>query len=179
VSAATAARAGHVVLVGMMGVGKSTVGRRVAHALDRPFVDTDAEVEARTGRSIADLFATDGEPAFRTIEATIVADLLAVTDPSVIAAAGGVVLDPRTRALLRAAGTVVWLQATVDVLVGRVANGSHRPALADDPRGTLERMRGDRQDLYAEVADIAIDSSQPIELVVDAIVTAVNGAVVR
>jgi shikimate kinase len=176
---ATSPRPGHIVLVGMMGVGKSTVGRQVARILNRPFVDTDLEIQSRTGRTVAELFAADGEPAFRVLEADVVADLLAAENPTVIAAAGGVVLDAQTRARLRDSGIVVWLQASVDVLVGRVVNGTHRPALADDPRGTLERMDGDRQGLYAEVADVAIDSSQPIRLVVDAIVTAVNGSVVR
>lgn len=178
-SADSPAHSRHIVLVGMMGVGKSTVGRQVGRVLDRPFIDTDAEIAARTGRTVAELFASDGEPAFRVLEAGVVADLLASETASVIAAAGGVVLDPRSRALLHEAATVVWLQAPVDVLVGRVANGAHRPALAEDPRGTLERMDEDRRGLYAEVADLAVDSTQPIRIVVDSIVTAVDGAVLR
>ena len=161
-----------VVLVGMMGVGKTTVGSGVAAALGSTFVDTDAEVERRTGRTIAELFA-DGEPSFRAIEAEVIADLLAGADPCVIAAAGGSVLDPSTRRAMTDEATVVWLRAPVDQDVDRVAGSGHRPALADDPRGTLERMRDDREALYSEVADIVIDSSIPVDDVVAAIVDAV------
>ena len=162
----------HVVLVGMMGVGKSTVGSLVATALGVAFVDSDAEVERRTGRTVAELFAA-GEPEFRAVEAAVMAELLDSDAPNVIAAAGGAVLDPDTRRALRDRSTVVWLQAPVDVLVGRVTGSDHRPALADDARGTLERMRNDREALYVEVADLTIDSSVPVDEVAAAIVDAV------
>lgn len=162
----------HVVLVGMMGVGKSTVGRLVASVLGVAFVDSDAEVERRTERTVADLFAS-GESEFRAVESAVMADLLRSETPSVIAAAGGSVLDPNTRRMLRDRSTVVWLQAPVDVLVDRVAGSDHRPALADDARGALERMRNDREAVYAEVADLMIDSSVAIDDVVASIVDAV------
>ena len=162
----------HIVLVGMMGVGKSTVGGDVADALGVPF-DTDAEVERRSGRTVAELFA-EGEPVFRSIEASVVEALLSDASPSVIAAAGGVVLDPSTRAALRAHATVVWLQAPIDVLVDRVAGSAHRPALADDAKGTLERMRTERWALYEEVADLVVDASSPVPDVVEAICTGVR-----
>ena len=164
---------GHVVLVGMMGVGKTTVGRRIAAALDRPFRDTDAEIEKRSGRAVAAIFAEDGEPTFRALETDVLRALVEDPTPSVIAAAGGVVLSPANRQVLAGAGTVVWLKAPVGVLLGRVRNGAHRPALAADPEGTLMQMETTRQDLYAEVADIVIDSSMPITAVVAAILEAV------
>jgi len=163
-----------VVLVGMMGVGKTTVGRRIAAALDRPFADSDAVIEARTGRTVREIFEDDGEPAFREIEAEVLAEAIDAGEPAVIAAAGGVVLDPRNRELLTRAGTVVWLRAPVEVLVGRVTRGDHRPLLADDPGGTLHRMEEDRTALYAEVADAVVDSSQPPDAVVDAVLSVVR-----
>ncbi len=170
-------RSAHIVLVGMMGVGKSTVGRRVAKQLKRPFVDSDDEVVSRTGRPVAEIFATDGEAAFRSIEAEVMADLLDSPIPSVIAAAGGSVLDAATRTRLRAAGTVVWMQAPVDVLVDRTSRGTHRPALATDARATLLQMETDRETLYREIADLTVDSTAPINAVVAAVVGTVVGTV--
>ena len=167
-------RSAHIVLIGMMGVGKSTVGRRVAKELSRPFVDSDDEVVARTGRAVTEIFATDGEAAFRDIEAEAMADLLASPVPSVIAAAGGSVLRSSTRDRLRESGTVVWMRAPVDVLVGRTSRGTHRPALANDPRATLTQMETDREALYSEVADITVDCTAPIAAVVGTIVRSVN-----
>lgn len=167
-------RSAHIVLIGMMGVGKSTVGRRVARELSRPFVDSDDEVVARTGRAVTEIFATDGEAAFRDIEAEAMADLLASPVPSVIAAAGGSVLSASTRDRLRESGTVVWMRAPVDVLVGRTSRGTHRPALANDPRATLTQMETDRVALYSEVADITVDCTAPIAAVVGTIVRSVN-----
>lgn len=167
----------HVVLVGMMGTGKSTVGRRVARELHRPFVDSDDEIVARSGRRVTEIFATDGEAAFRDIESSVMADLLTAAEPTVIAAAGGAVLDPSTRSLMGTNGTVVWMQAPVGVLVDRTRRGTHRPALAEDPEGTLERMESDRSALYAEVADITVDSSQPVDAVVRSILDALDPVV--
>jgi shikimate kinase len=152
----------------MMGVGKTTVGRRLAAAHDRPFADSDAVIEARTGRSVREIFETDGEQAFRILEAGVLADALGAEEPAVIAAAGGVVLDPGNRELLRRAGTVVWLRAPVEVLVDRVVTGDHRPLLAQDPEGTLHRMEQHRSELYAEVADVVVDSTlAPDEVVAE------------
>jgi len=170
----TASSSAHIVLIGMMGVGKSTVGRRVAKELSRPFVDSDDEVMSRTGRAVTEIFATDGEPAFRAIEADAMADLLRSPIPSVIAAAGGSVLSETTRSALRESGTVVWMRAPVDVLVGRTSRGTHRPALANDPRATLTQMESDRASLYSEVADVTVDCTAPISEVVRAIVRSVN-----
>lgn len=155
----------HVVLVGMMGSGKSTVGRLLAGLLDRPLVDSDTQVQARTGRSVRQIFESDGEAAFRRLEAEALADAVA-GPPAVIAAAGGSVLDPANRDLLKRAGTVVWLRADPEVLAPRATRGSHRPLLAVDPAGTLRRLDAERAELYAEVADHVVDVSRatPAEL---------------
>jgi shikimate kinase len=107
------------------------------------------------------------------LESDVLRALVEEPTPSVIAAAGGVVLSPLNRTMLAGAGLVVWLKAPVEVLLGRVRNGTHRPALADDPRGTLMQMETTRQDLYAEVADVVVDSSLPIAEVVSSILEAV------
>lgn len=158
-----------VVLVGMMGSGKTTVGRRLARRLHRPFVDSDEQVEARTGRTVADIFRTDGEAAFRPLEAEALAAALAADPPAVVAAAGGTVLDPDNRRAMAAAGTVVWLRADPAVLAARVAaaGDDHRPLLDDDPAGTLRRLADERDVHYHEVADLVVDVD---ELDPDAIV---------
>lgn len=150
----------HVVLVGMMATGKTTVGRLVADALRRPLVDSDQQVEARTGRTVREIWERDGEPAFRRLEADALADALAAPTPSVIAAAGGVVLDPGNRALLTGAeARVVWLRADTATLTERLraADDVHRPLLDTDAEGTLGRMHRERARLYAEVSDHVID----------------------
>ena len=142
----------------MMGTGKTTVGRIVAERLGRRLVDSDEQVEARTGRTVRQIFETDGEATFRREEAAALREALGAPEPCVVAAAGGVVLDPANRRLLREGGdTVVWLRARPETLVTRVADGEHRPLLADDPRGALERLDAERRALYAEVADATVD----------------------
>jgi shikimate kinase len=167
----------HLVLVGMMGSGKTTVGRRVAAALGRRLRDSDEEVEARTGRTVREIFETDGEPAFRAEEARALAEALDDPEPGVVAAAGGVVLDPRNRARLREAGTVVWLDATPEDLARRVSTGGHRPLLGDDPRAALRRLDAERRPLYAEVADhvVPVGGGRSVDQVV-ADVLALAGA---
>lgn len=151
-----AATADHVVLVGMMGSGKTSVGRRVAEALDRPLVDTDTLVEERTGRTVREIFEAEGEAAFRAVEAEAVADAVAWPVPAVIAAAGGVVLYPASRDHLHEAGTVVWLSATPGTLAGRVRPGDHRPLLGDDPEPVLRRLLEERRGLYEALADAVV-----------------------
>lgn len=149
---------GHLVLVGLMGTGKTTVGRRVAEILERPFYDSDEMIEARTGRTVRQIFVDDGEAAFRAIETEVLHDALAATEPAVIAGAGGVVLQEANReALRRLAGRVVWLRAEPATLLSRVMRSGHRPLLDDDPAGTLSRMHRDREALYRDVADLVID----------------------
>ncbi len=147
----------HLVLVGMMGVGKSTVGRLVAAELDRPLFDSDEMIEERTGRTVREIWSADGEPAFRALESDTLVEALAAPEPSVIAAAGGVVLSDANRdALQTADARVVWLLADVEVLLERVRNGMHRPLLDDDPEGVLRAMYEARSTLYQEVADAIV-----------------------
>lgn len=148
-----------VVLVGMMASGKTNVGKRVAARLGWPFADSDAEIVARTGRSVAEVFATDGEAAFRELEAEVIADLVRRRPVSVVATGGGAVLRPDTRRLLHDEALVIWLYATAGPLAHRVKLDGSRPLLADDPRGTLERLCAERDPLYREVAHhvVAVD----------------------
>ena len=165
----------HLVLIGMMGSGKTTVGRRVAARLGRRLYDSDAEVEARTGRTVREIFETDGEAAFRVEEARALADALADPEPVVVAAAGGVVLDPRNRERLRQAGTVVWLDARPDALARRVSTGAHRPLLGDDPLTALRRLDSERRPLYGEVADHVVPvEDRPLDDVVADVLAAVG-----
>ncbi|MGO9962223.1 MAG: shikimate kinase [Acidimicrobiales bacterium] len=146
----------HVLLVGMMGAGKSTVGHLVADRMRRPFRDSDAEVERRTGKSVPAIFATRGEAAFRAEERAAVYGALASPVPSVISVAGGAVIDPGTRSRLRAAGVVVWLDATPQVLATRVGNGRGRPLLRGDPTGALKRLDARRRPVYRELSDVVV-----------------------
>ncbi len=151
----------HLVLVGMMGVGKSTVGRAMACRLDRPMFDSDEMIEARMGRTVREIWVADGEPAFRALETDVLLDALRSEEPSVIAAAGGVVLSETNRQALRVGSAhVVWLSADIGVLLERVRHAGHRPLLDDDPEATLRRLFDERAPLYQEVADsiVSVDN---------------------
>ncbi|HEX3393260.1 MAG TPA: bifunctional shikimate kinase/3-dehydroquinate synthase [Acidimicrobiales bacterium] len=156
-SPASDAHPPRIVLVGMMGAGKTTVGQTLAGRRGWDFLDSDAQIEARTGRTVNEIWTADGEPAFRRIESDVLATALAHERPVVVAAAGGVVLDPVNRAALGRHGPVVWLRARSQTLAARVGSGNHRPLLDDDPAGVLSRLVVDRADLYAEVADVIVD----------------------
>lgn len=162
---------GHLVLVGLMGTGKSTIGRIVAERLGRRFCDSDQEIERRTGKTVREIFAAEGEQAFRDLETEVLRDALAEAEPSVIAAAGGVVLRTTNREALRAAGSrVVWLLADPEVLIERVSSGPHRPLLDGDPETVLRRMATDREELYREVADAIVSvDGRSIHEVVEAV----------
>ncbi|QXC61869.1 shikimate kinase [Aquihabitans sp. G128] len=149
---------GHVVLVGLMGSGKTTVGKKVAKLVGQRFVDADVELEARTGRSVAEWFA-DGEAAFRTAEADLLADLLAGAEPLVVGAGGGVVVLPANREALAAPGsTVVYLHGEPAFLASRAQAKPHRPLLADaDPIEVFERLHAERDPWYREVADAVVE----------------------
>lgn len=160
-----------IVLVGMMGSGKTTVGRVLASRLRCDLLDTDAVVEAREGRTVRDIFAADGEEAFREIESEVLGELLSRPGASVIAAAGGVVLRQQNRDALRSSGArVVWLSADPGMLADRVKGGAHRPLLDGDPEGTLRRMYEQREALYREVADVIVTvDGRSVTDVVDAV----------
>ena len=160
----------HLVLVGMMGAGKSTVGRRCATRLGRPFVDTDEIIESIAHLPVAEVFARDGEPAFRALEAGVVADVCAGPESSVIAMGGGAVLAAENRKHMRDTGFVVWLRAPVAQLARRVGDGAGRPLLSGDLAGTLERLAAVREPAYEAAAHAAIDTAgMSATAVVDAV----------
>ncbi|MCU1468430.1 MAG: shikimate kinase [Actinomycetia bacterium] len=148
----------HLVLIGLMGAGKTTVGLECARRLGRPFVDTDDLVTSAAGLSVEGIFARDGERRFREMERAVVADVCASPEPLVIACGGGTVLDPESRRALRAAGVVVWLRAPSATLVRRVGNGATRPLLRDDPARTLTRLERLREPTYEAASHASVDT---------------------
>jgi shikimate kinase len=163
-----------IVLVGMMGAGKSTIGRRLAERLGLPFVDADTEIERAAGCSIPDIFATYGEDGFRDGERRVIARLLD-GPPHVLATGGGAFNDQRTRARIKRDCVSVWLRVAVDVLHRRVARRGNRPLLAgDDSQAVLERLSAERAPIYAE-ADIVVDCADgPLEETVDTVLAAIR-----
>ncbi len=159
--------AGHILLVGMMGSGKSTVGAALAARLGVAHLDSDAEVRRRTGRSVPEIWRAEGEAAFRAEESRVLADALARPDRCVVDIAGGAVLDPANRAMIRRGGTVVWLRARPETLARRVGSGEGRPLLAGDPAGAVRRLEAQRRPLYSELAEcvVDVDDLTPAEVV--------------
>jgi shikimate kinase len=157
-----------VVLIGMMGVGKSSIGRRLGSRLGVPFVDADTEIEQAAGMSIADIFARHGEAAFRSGEARVIARLLN-GGPQVLATGGGAVMNEATRALIKERGVSIWLSAELDLLLRRISKRkAERPMLqTDDPAATLRELMATREPIYAQ-ADITVQSR---DVPHDAIVT--------
>lgn len=168
-----------IVLVGMMGAGKSSVGRKLASKLALAFVDADNEIEAAAGMSIPDIFETRGEAEFRAGEARVIARLLE-TGPQVLATGGGAFMNPDTRSAIRAKGISIWLRADFDVLMKRIRRRGDRPMLkTDDPGATLRKLIEHRYPVYAE-ADIAVDSRDVLhEVIVDEILDALGGYLAR
>lgn len=162
-----------IVLVGMMGVGKSSIGRRLALRLSLPFVDADTEIEKAAGTTIADIFSRHGEADFRTGEARVIARLLE-GGPQVLATGGGAIMNADTRAAIKAKAISVWLSADFDILMRRIAKRkSDRPMLqTPDPGATLRRLLEEREPVYAQ-ADIAVQSR---EVPHDAVVAEIMGA---
>lgn len=164
-----------IVLVGLMGAGKSAVGRRLALRLGLPFVDADTEIEAAAGRTIEEIFARDGEAAFREGERRIIRRLIQERPVHVLATGGGAFMSPETRDVVRAHAVSVWLRADLDVLLHRTARRGNRPLLKQgDPREILERLMAVRHPVYAE-ADVTVDSDErPPEQTVDRVVAALE-----
>ena len=162
-----------IVLVGMMGAGKSSIGRRLAKKLDLPFVDADAEIELAAGMPITDIFEHHGEEYFRSGEARVIARLLE-QGRRVLATGGGAFMNPATRDLIGEKGISVWLKAEPDVLLRRIRRRSDRPLLrTPDPEARLKRLIEERYPVYNE-ADVTIHSRDvPHEIIVDEIIGAV------
>src|SRR5262252_1893764 len=163
-----------IVLIGMMGAGKSSIGRRLAARLGIPFADADAEIEEAAGMSIADIFEAHGEPYFRAGEARVIARLLE-HGPQVLATGGGAFMNRDTRTLIRAKAVSVWLKAELEVLMKRIKRRGDRPLLKnDDPAATLTALIAQRYPVYAE-ADVTVHSRDvPHETIVDEIVAALR-----
>jgi shikimate kinase len=166
-----------VVLVGMMGAGKSSVGRRVALRLGIPFVDADTEIEKAAGMSINDIFAIRGEGEFRAGEARVILRLLE-GGPQVLATGGGAFINPDTRAAIAAKGISIWLKAEPDVLMKRIKRRQDRPLLhTADPAATLRKLLDEREPVYA-LADLTVQSREVThDRIVDEIVGAIAGRV--
>lgn len=164
-----------IALVGLMGAGKSTVGRRLAGAMGRRFCDSDDEIEKAAGLSVADIFALHGEAEFRRGEKRVLERLLCET-PHVLATGGGAYLDPETRALMREKAITVWLNADLETLWERVSRRNHRPLLRQpDARGVLARLLEQRAPIYSE-ADLVVDSMDgPHSQTVEKILAAIKG----
>lgn len=162
-----------LVLIGMMGAGKSSIGRKLAQRLNLPFVDADTEIERAAGMSINDIFAKHGEPYFRAGEARVIARLLD-GGPQVLATGGGAFMNPQSREAIRAKGVSIWLKADHEVLMKRIKRRNDRPLLkTDDPGDTLRRLMQERDPVYAE-ADVVVHSRDvPHDVIIAEIVAAV------
>jgi shikimate kinase len=163
-------RARPLVLIGLMGAGKSTIGRRLAREIGWRFVDSDEEIEAAAGCSVADIFAIHGESIFRDLEKRVIARLVG-EEPLVLATGGGAWMQAGVREIIKQHATSVWLRADIDVLTDRVSRRSHRPLLeTGDKREILERLMGERYPVYAQ-ADYTVDSSHgPHDRVVERVI---------
>lgn len=158
-----------IVLVGMMGAGKSSIGRRLAGRLGVPFVDADTEIESAAGMTIPEIFARHGEPYFRAGEARVIARLLD-QGPQVLATGGGAVMDPHTRELIHAKGVSIWLKADLEVLLKRTKRRDDRP-LVD----RIKDLMPQREPIYA-LSDIVVQSrDEPHDIIVDEIMAALPG----
>jgi shikimate kinase len=163
-----------IVLVGMMGSGKSSIGRRLAARIGIPFVDADAEIEKAAGMSISDIFAERGEAEFRSGEARVIRRLLQ-GGPQVLSTGGGAFMDADTRAVIAASGISIWLNAEFEVLMKRIRRRHDRPLLrTPDPAATLRKLMAEREPTYA-LADLIIESrDEPHEKIVEDIVRALR-----
>lgn len=164
-----------IVLVGMMGSGKSSVGRRLAGRLGLPFVDADTEIETAAHMTIPEIFAQRGEAEFREGERRVISRVLTTRAPLVLATGGGAFMNAETRGRVKELGISVWLKAEPDVLMRRVRKRSNRPLLQTaDPEATLRRMLAEREPVYG-LADITILSSdEPHEVVVGETIAALG-----
>lgn len=161
-----------IVLIGLMGAGKTAVGRRLANRLDLPFTDADSEIELAAGKTISEIFAEHGEAYFRQGERRVLARLLG-SGPQVLATGGGAYMNAETRAKIKERGISVWLRAELPVLLNRVRRRDHRPLLAaGDPETVMRKLMDERYPIYAK-ADITVES---LDVPHDVIVTAVINA---
>jgi shikimate kinase len=156
--AADAPRPTRVLLLGMMGSGKSSVGRALAERTGWPFIDNDALVERATGQTARELLRERGEDVMREAESAALRTGLGIPAPAIVATAAGTIMRPEDREAIDGGGLVVWLHASAEVLAGRAVGAEHRPWLDDDPVGWFTRTIEERASLYREVADLEIDT---------------------
>ena len=161
-----------IVLIGLMGAGKTAMGRRLASRLDLPFIDADTEIEVAAGASISEIFAEHGEAYFRQGERKVIARLLE-NGPQVLATGGGAYMNADTRANIKAHGLSVWLKADIKVLMKRVGRRDNRPLLvAGDPEKVMKKLMEERYPIYAE-ADVTVESRDvPHDVIVGAVIDA-------
>jgi shikimate kinase len=172
IAAALGARC--IVLIGMMGAGKSTIGRRMAARLKLPFVDADTEIEAAAGMSIPDIFEAHGEPHFRDGEARVIARLLD-SGPAVVATGGGAFMREETRNRIRDKAVSIWLKADAEVIMRRVRRRADRPLLhTADPEGTVDRLLGEREPVYRGADIMVLSRDVPHEKIVDECIEALR-----
>ncbi|MFA6968165.1 shikimate kinase [Bosea sp. (in: a-proteobacteria)] len=164
-----------IVLVGMMGSGKSAVGRRLATKLGLPFVDADTEIETAAGMTIPEIFAQRGEADFRNGERRVISRILVTRAPLVLATGGGAYMNAETRARIADLGISIWLKAEPDVLMRRVRKRSNRPLLQTaNPEETLRAMLGEREPIYALAELTLVSRDEPIDVVVTAAIAALD-----
>jgi len=168
---------GNIFLVGLMGAGKTTIGRALARRLNKQFIDSDHEIEARTGVSIPLIFEIEGEASFRQRESEVIRDLSSLHD-IVLATGGGAILREENRECLKSRGTVIYLQASIASILQRTGRDKNRPLLQTaDPRQTLERLARERDPYYREVADLIVETGRPnVQLLVQTIVSQLEAA---
>ena len=172
IAAALGARC--IVLIGMMGAGKSTIGRRMAARLKLPFVDADTEIEAAAGMSIPDIFEAHGEPHFRDGEARVIARLLD-SGPAVVTTGGGAFMREETRNRIRDKAVSIWLKADAEVIMRRVRRRADRPLLRTaDPEGTVARLLGEREPVYRGADIMVLSRDVPHEKIVDECIEALR-----
>lgn len=161
-----------IVLIGLMGAGKTAVGRRLANWLDLPFIDADSEIEEAAGQSIKEIFAEHGEAYFREGERKVIVRLLK-SGPQVLATGGGAYMDPQTQEAIKTHGISVWLKASLRVLLKRVGRRDHRPLLAGgDHEAVMKKLMAERDPIYAE-ADLTVESRDvPHDVIVGAVADA-------
>jgi len=163
-----------IVLIGLMGAGKTAIGRRLATRLGLKFVDADNEIEKAAGKSISDIFAEHGEPYFRNGELRVIARILE-SGPQILATGGGAYMNEETRQTISERGVSVWLKADLDVLLNRVARRDHRPLLrTDDPESVMRRLMDERYPVYANADVTVMSRDAPHEVMVGEIIASLT-----
>ncbi|MDW6026075.1 shikimate kinase [Mesorhizobium sp. BAC0120] len=161
-----------IVFVGLMGAGKTAIGRRVATELSLPFADSDHEIEAASRMTVPELFELYGEAEFRSLEQRVILRILE-TGPQVLSTGGGAFMNPHTREVIASRGVTVWLKADIDVLMERVSKKQNRPLLKNpDPRGTMQRLMAERYPIYAGADVIVVTRDERKEVIAAEVIDA-------